>query len=572
MKADTAYGPHWAALQETLAALAPGAGSRRLAGHLRPAFEYHQVLQLHAQTREMLELQRLDATWSQLPAAEEWLKPLLHQPGAPVSDLLNFLRLLGEMKQILQTAQDRCPQLWKLGAELQPDAAWLQQLAHSRQLSPEQQQRVRQRQQSLRAQQRTVDQLGLILAKARYTRQHKAQLARVLTEQRLNIQGWVPLRLDQIKPLSWQIEPAVQAVLLTGAHGAGKSRLLESLYLAVLMHQAGLPCRWSEASALPVYSGVWFIGGAQQGLGERLEALKPLLQRPAAGRLILLDDFPGATSPGEGHALGKAVLEGLRTPGSLVMVATHHHQLTRLARADGPLRNVALHHTGSRQRGELSLKWHETAGSDLLSKARQAGWPAKLLQQAEGHLRALKSPTPQPKPVPVSTRSAPASTSPPLKPIQQDVTPGAWVFVPSLNQYGELLTAPDRRLRVEIRCQNGLTVKVPASGVVLSSHRKEKRGDVSGVRIQTWSVTGDECDLHGLTVDEALPLLDKFLDAAFQQGLMRVRVIHGKGTSVLRQAVQVRLRELQEEAGYVQYFRLGLPGEGDSGVTVVDLG
>ena len=48
---------------------------------------------------------------------------------------------------------------------------------------------------------------------------------------------------------------------------------------------------------------------------------------------------------------------------------------------------------------------------------------------------------------------------------------------------------------------------------------------------------GEELDLHSLTVDEALPKLDEFLHAAFQAGLYRIWVVHGKGTGVLRCAV-----------------------------------
>ena len=48
---------------------------------------------------------------------------------------------------------------------------------------------------------------------------------------------------------------------------------------------------------------------------------------------------------------------------------------------------------------------------------------------------------------------------------------------------------------------------------------------------------GEELDLHRLTVDEALPKLDEFLYAAYQAGLYRVRVVHGKGTGILRREV-----------------------------------
>ena len=75
-----------------------------------------------------------------------------------------------------------------------------------------------------------------------------------------------------------------------------------------------------------------------------------------------------------------------------------------------------------------------------------------------------------------------------------------------------------------------------------------------------------ELDLRGMAVDEALPLLDNFLDSAFMGNLPNARIIHGKGTGVLRAAVQQELRRCK----YVKSFRLGVYGEGESGVTIVE--
>jgi DNA mismatch repair protein MutS2 len=76
-----------------------------------------------------------------------------------------------------------------------------------------------------------------------------------------------------------------------------------------------------------------------------------------------------------------------------------------------------------------------------------------------------------------------------------------------------------------------------------------------------------ELDLRGLTVEEVLPRLDKYLDEAFLAGLPFVRIIHGKGTGTLRQAVR---NELQGHP-LVKSHRLGEKGEGGSGVTVAYL-
>ena len=75
-----------------------------------------------------------------------------------------------------------------------------------------------------------------------------------------------------------------------------------------------------------------------------------------------------------------------------------------------------------------------------------------------------------------------------------------------------------------------------------------------------------ELDIRGMAVDEALPVLDNFLDAAYMGNLPNARIIHGKGTGVLRAAVQDELRRCK----YVKSFRLGVYGEGESGVTIVE--
>ena len=74
-----------------------------------------------------------------------------------------------------------------------------------------------------------------------------------------------------------------------------------------------------------------------------------------------------------------------------------------------------------------------------------------------------------------------------------------------------------------------------------------------------------EVNLIGMTTDEAIPALDKYLDDAYLAHLPQVRVVHGRGTGALRTAVHKRLKKLN----YVKEFRLGEFGEGDSGVTIV---
>lgn len=75
-----------------------------------------------------------------------------------------------------------------------------------------------------------------------------------------------------------------------------------------------------------------------------------------------------------------------------------------------------------------------------------------------------------------------------------------------------------------------------------------------------------EINLIGMTTDEAVPILDKYLDDAYLAKLSTVRIVHGRGTGALKNAVHAHLKRQK----YVKSYRLGVFGEGDTGVTIVE--
>ncbi len=85
-------------------------------------------------------------------------------------------------------------------------------------------------------------------------------------------------------------------------------------------------------------------------------------------------------------------------------------------------------------------------------------------------------------------------------------------------------------------------------------------------RMSKSSTIRTDINLIGKTVDEALPLLDKYLDDAYLSHLPQITVIHGRGTGALKNAVHTHLKKTK----YVKSFRIGTFGEGDQGVTIVE--
>lgn len=97
------------------------------------------------------------------------------------------------------------------------------------------------------------------------------------------------------------------------------------------------------------------------------------------------------------------------------------------------------------------------------------------------------------------------------------------------------------------------------------SYKANKTGS-GAIKLSKSAHVSTEINLLGLTVDEAVFRLDKYLDDAYIAKLPSVRVVHGKGTGALRNGVTAFLRGVS----YVKSFRLGEIGEGDAGVTIVE--
>ncbi|MFV0527519.1 MAG: endonuclease MutS2 [Lachnospiraceae bacterium] len=147
---------------------------------------------------------------------------------------------------------------------------------------------------------------------------------------------------------------------------------------------------------------------------------------------------------------------------------------------------------------------------------------------------------------------------------------GDTVRIPSLNTTGIISTLPDKKGNVFVQI-GGLRTQVAAASLqrapeipaaLTQSAPAVNRKPAARAKSLTIS---PEINLLGLTVDEAVAKVDKYLDDAYLSHLTSVRIVHGKGTGALRKGIQAYLKTLP----YVDSYRLGEFGEGDAGVTIV---
>jgi DNA mismatch repair protein MutS2 len=147
------------------------------------------------------------------------------------------------------------------------------------------------------------------------------------------------------------------------------------------------------------------------------------------------------------------------------------------------------------------------------------------------------------------------------------LAPGDEVVLKSSGIRGTVEECDDDRRIAAIRLEGGLKVNGPYEDLAPAPPETEKKkGPV--VRGPLQEGAGRlEVDVRGCRADEAITVVDKFLDDALISGQPFARVIHGKGTGKLREALHEHLKA--HKAGF--RFRLGEWGEGDYGVTIVDL-
>lgn len=146
---------------------------------------------------------------------------------------------------------------------------------------------------------------------------------------------------------------------------------------------------------------------------------------------------------------------------------------------------------------------------------------------------------------------------------------GESVKIVSMGLKGTVSSMPDHKGNLFVQC-GIIRSQVNISDLVLIDEapvtRQSRQGNTGSGKLKMSKSrhVSTEINLLGKTVDEAISELDKYLDDAYLAHLPSVRIVHGKGTGALRKAVQGQLKRTK----YVESYRLGEYGEGDSGVTI----
>ena len=210
-----------------------------------------------------------------------------------------------------------------------------------------------------------------------------------------------------------------------------------------------------------------------------------------------------------------------------------------------------------------------TQARDLEKQARESHAAQREMSRTRQQLRDLQKQTVSAAAelLPDLGSSEPTTSAPEF--LSAPPAVGDTVWVPSLNQRGQLLKLGGKQAEVQI---GSMRMTVPAQDLQSVAPPPAlptvpAKLVATKLRATATATTEPEIHLRGMRVDEALLELDRYLDAAMLAGLREVRIVHGKGTGALRQAVTARLADYP----HVGRARVAPREQGGDGVTLVEL-
>jgi len=240
--------------------------------------------------------------------------------------------------------------------------------------------------------------LDLILAKARLADRWRCGEPRIVMEGALRLlQVRHPLLLaargtqgeGEVVPIDVTVGPEASVLVITGPNTGGKTVTLKTVGLAVLMTQAGLHIPASPDSQVPIYEAVYADIGDEQSIAQNLSTfsahvsrLRTILSQAGSKSLVLLDEVGAGTDPGEGSALGNAVLEALAGRGCHVLATTHLDAIKAFAAQDPRMVNAAVEFDLDRLQPLYKLHIGLPGRSFAIDIACRLGIPPTIIQRS----------------------------------------------------------------------------------------------------------------------------------------------------------------------------------------------
>jgi DNA mismatch repair protein MutS2 len=252
----------------------------------------------------------------------------------------------------------------------------------------------------LRAGRALHSEIELVFAKARFGREFDCGRPAFSARSLLSlVKARHPLLEDNLRaegraisPVSLDLDSTRRILVISGPNAGGKTVVLKTVGLLAMMAQSGIPVPADDAT-LPIFDQILADIGDQQSIANHLStfsahvlSIKSMLESATPESLILLDEIGSSTEPGEGAALGKAVLERFREIGCLAIATTHYNRLKVYAETTRDVSNAAMEFNEQTLEPTYRLIHGLAGASSGLKIAERLQMPASVLREATGFL------------------------------------------------------------------------------------------------------------------------------------------------------------------------------------------
>jgi len=234
-----------------------------------------------------------------------------------------------------------------------------------------------------------IGEVDLMVAKGRLSLRLQGVAPRFVSERQMRLQAARhPLIADPV-PIDIRLGPEDQTLVITGPNTGGKTAVLKTVGLLVLMAQSGLHIPASADSVLPVFTEVFVDLGDEQSLQQNLSTfsahlsnISMMLQSVTPCSLVLLDELGAGTDPMEGGPLGVALLERFHQSGATTLATTHHSTIKTYAVATAQVSCAAVDFDLETLAPRYRLVYGLPGRSQAFDIAARLGVPRDIIERA----------------------------------------------------------------------------------------------------------------------------------------------------------------------------------------------
>ena len=477
--------------------------------------------------------------------------------------------------------------------------------------------------------------LDLIFAKAKYSIELDGVFPKINNEKYINLISARHPLIDKniVVPIDISIGHEYSTLVITGPNTGGKTVALKTTGLLLLMAYSGIFVPAKEGSSIYIFDNIYVDIGDEQSIQENLSTFSAhmsniveITNTVSSNSLVLLDELGSGTDPIEGANLAISILKYLHDLGVISLATTHYQELKNYCLTTNGFENASFEFDIDNLKPTYKLLIGIPGKSNAFAISKKLGLNDDILslanslmknddisieelmkniydnklkiekekeeieknsnqiealrksleiennKQKEKQGRILNDAKNEAKKIIESAKEEANAVIKELNNVDKIDLSKANNLRNKLNDKLKDVATTSSNNKLNLESLKELNNKFSLKNSTIDSNKSSKNTSKSSVafnkgnNFKAQSISS-EINVIGMNVDEATFVIDKYLDDCAIAKLSPVRIVHGKGTGKLREGIHKYLKTHP----HVKSFRLGTFGEGEMGVTVVEL-